>query len=68
MMMTQVGLTMFQYDRDHEKYIAAGYTFHLCPQAFGDVDQSFIFQASTLRFLCRYNFDFNKVRALLFHL
>lgn len=60
MIMTQVGLTMFQYDREHDTYVATGYTFHLCPQAFGDVDQSFIFQASTLRFLCRHNFNFNK--------
>ncbi|KAL0894106.1 hypothetical protein ABMA27_014150 [Loxostege sticticalis] len=41
-------------------YTAVGYTFHLCPQVFGDIDQSFMFQASTLRFLCRHNFDFNK--------
>ncbi|XP_050670374.1 pre-piRNA 3'-exonuclease trimmer-like [Leptidea sinapis] len=60
MIMTQVGLTMFQYERDLDTYNAVGYTFHLCPQYFGDVDQSFIFQASTLRFLCRHNFDFNK--------
>ncbi|XP_073943736.1 pre-piRNA 3'-exonuclease trimmer-like isoform X2 [Choristoneura fumiferana] len=60
MIMTQVGLTMFQYDRDHDTYVATGYTFHLCPQIFGDVDQSFIFQASTLKFLCRHNFNFNK--------
>ncbi|KAJ2952915.1 hypothetical protein O0L34_g7283 [Tuta absoluta] len=60
MIMTQVGLTMFQYDREHDSYIATGYTFHLCPQVFGDIDQSFIFQASTLQFLCRHNFDFNK--------
>lgn len=61
MIMTQVGLTMFQYDRDLDTYVAKGYTFHLCPQVFGDIDQSFIFQASTLKFLCKHNFDFNKV-------
>ncbi|XP_049867483.1 pre-piRNA 3'-exonuclease trimmer-like [Pectinophora gossypiella] len=60
MIMTQVGLTFFQYDRDHDTYVATGYTFHLCPQVVGDIDQSFIFQASTLNFLCRHNFDFNK--------
>ncbi|XP_045784102.1 pre-piRNA 3'-exonuclease trimmer-like [Maniola jurtina] len=60
MIMTQVGLTMFQYDRDHDSYIAVGYTFHLCPQVVADIDQMFIFQASTLKFLCRYNFNFNK--------
>lgn len=61
MIMTQVGLTMFQYERDTDTYVATGYTFHLSPQAFGDIDQSFIFQASTLNFLCKHNFDFNKV-------
>ncbi|XP_045491680.1 pre-piRNA 3'-exonuclease trimmer-like [Colias croceus] len=60
MLMTQVGLTMFQYERDLDSYEAVGYTFHLCPQVFADVDQSFIFQASTLKFLCKHNFDFNK--------
>ncbi|XP_026329312.1 pre-piRNA 3'-exonuclease trimmer-like [Hyposmocoma kahamanoa] len=60
MIMTQVGLTMFQYERDLDTYVAKGYTFHLGPQVFGDIDQSFIFQASTLKFLCRHNFDFNK--------
>ncbi|KAJ0180678.1 hypothetical protein K1T71_004082 [Dendrolimus kikuchii] len=60
MIMTQIGLTMFKYERELDTYVATGYTFHLCPQVFGDVDQSFIFQASTLRFLCRHNFDFNK--------
>lgn len=61
MIMTQVGLTMFQYDREHDTYNAKGYTFHLCPQTFGEIDQAFIFQASTLKFLCRHSFDFNKV-------
>lgn len=61
MIMTQVGLSMFQYDRDRDTYNAIGYTFHLCPQVFGDIDQSFIFQASTLKFLCKHKFDFNKV-------
>lgn len=59
--MTQVGLTMFQYDRNQDTYVGVGYTFHLCPQQFADIDQNFIFQASTLNFLCKHNFDFNKV-------
>ncbi|CAH2241184.1 jg3250 [Pararge aegeria aegeria] len=60
MIMTQVGLTMFQYNREDDGYAAVGYTFHLCPQAVADIDQSFIFQASTLQFLCTHNFNFNK--------
>ncbi|XP_013145975.1 PREDICTED: poly(A)-specific ribonuclease PARN-like domain-containing protein 1 [Papilio polytes] len=60
MIISQVGLTMFQYDRDEDGYNAIGYTFHLCPQVLGDIDQSFIFQASTLKFLCKHNFNFNK--------
>lgn len=62
MIISQVGLTMFQYDRDKDGYNAIGYTFHLCPQVLGDIDQSFIFQASTLKFLCKHNFNFNQVR------
>lgn len=61
MIMTQVGLTMFQYDREQDSYISVGYTFHLCPQVVGDINQSLIFQASTLKFLCKHNFNFNKV-------
>lgn len=60
MIMTQIGLTMFQYDRELDTYIASGYTFHLSPQVVGDIDQSFIFQASTLKFLRRHKFNFNK--------
>ncbi|KPJ06242.1 Poly(A)-specific ribonuclease PARN-like domain-containing protein 1 [Papilio machaon] len=60
MIISQVGLTMFQYDRNKNDYNAVGYTFHLCPQVLGDIDQSFIFQASTLKFLCKHNFNFNK--------
>lgn len=61
MIMNQVGLTMFQYDRDNDRYISHTYTFHLCPQVFGDINQSFTFQASAIRFLCQHNFDYNKV-------
>ncbi|XP_053625964.2 pre-piRNA 3'-exonuclease trimmer-like isoform X2 [Plodia interpunctella] len=60
MIMTQVGLTIYQYERDLDTYVANGYTFHLCPQVFGNIDQSFIFQASTLKFLCKHKFNFNK--------
>ncbi|OWR49885.1 Poly [Danaus plexippus plexippus] len=60
MIMNQVGLTMFQYDRDNDRYISHTYTFHLCPQVFGDINQSFTFQASAIRFLCLHNFDYNK--------
>lgn len=60
MKMMQVGLTMFQYDRELDAYLATGYTFHLCPQLIGRINQSLIFQASTLKFLCKHNFDFNK--------
>lgn len=61
----QVGLTMFQYDRELDAYLATGYTFHLCPQLIGRINQSLIFQASTLKFLCKHNFDFNKVRPFI---
>lgn len=62
MMMTQIGLTVFHYDHEHDIYRATAYTFHLRPQALGDINQSFIFKASSLNFLCKHNFDYNKVR------
>ncbi|XP_022820149.1 pre-piRNA 3'-exonuclease trimmer-like [Spodoptera litura] len=60
LIMTQVGLTMFEYHRDRDRYIAKSYTFYLCPQSFSEIDQSFVFLASTLKFLRRHHFDFNK--------
>ncbi|KAF9421898.1 hypothetical protein HW555_002338 [Spodoptera exigua] len=60
LIMTQVGLTIFEYQKDRDTYMAKSYTFYLCPQSFADIDQCFIFQASTLKFLRTHHFDFNK--------
>ncbi|CAG0893918.1 unnamed protein product, partial [Darwinula stevensoni] len=38
------------------------YNCYICPKAFGSVDRRFSLQASSLRFLRRHNFDFNKSR------
>ena len=60
---TQFGLTAFV--RSPEKpnaYVAHPYNFYLCPPAFGRLDARFSCQASSLQFLRRYQFDFNKVR------
>ncbi|KAH9635299.1 hypothetical protein HF086_017865 [Spodoptera exigua] len=64
LIMTQVGLTIFEYQKDRDTYMAKSYTFYLCPQSFADIDQCFIFQASTLKFLRTHHFDFNKQHLL----
>ncbi|XP_052073736.1 poly(A)-specific ribonuclease PNLDC1-like [Mytilus californianus] len=57
----QIGVSAFVKDPDSEnKYIAHTFNFHLYPPVFGPVDVRFTCQASSLRFLCKYNFDFNK--------
>ncbi|XP_071152162.1 poly(A)-specific ribonuclease PNLDC1-like, partial [Mytilus edulis] len=57
----QIGVSAFVKDPDSEnKYIAHTFNFYLYPPVFGPVDVRFTCQASSLRFLCKYNFDFNK--------
>ena len=57
---SQFGLSMFEQDLDTNKYIARTYNFFICPRSFASVDDRFGCQASSLEFLMRYNFDFNK--------
>lgn len=68
----QFGLSTFHYNRDLNQYDANAYKFHVFPRSFGeDIDPKFLSQASSFEFLCKFNFDFNKVirfykRRLLF--
>ncbi|XP_077286285.1 pre-piRNA 3'-exonuclease trimmer-like [Arctopsyche grandis] len=57
---TQIGLSIFHFDRDLNTYASATYTFHLCPQFIGSINQTCTFEASVLTFLEKHNFDFNK--------
>ena len=60
---TQFGLTTFVRSPERANaYVALPYNFYLCPPAFGRIDPRFSCQASSLQFLRRYKFDFNKVR------
>lgn len=56
----QLGLSIFTKTPDENRYEARTFNFYLYPQSFGPVDQGFYCQASSLKFLCKYDFDFNK--------
>ncbi|XP_037091537.1 pre-piRNA 3'-exonuclease trimmer-like isoform X2 [Pollicipes pollicipes] len=57
---TQFGLTLFVRATEPNAYVAHPYNFYLCPPSFGRLDPRFSCQASSLQFLRRYGFDFNK--------
>ncbi|CAH0390276.1 unnamed protein product [Bemisia tabaci] len=59
--MMEVGLSIFKYDRDTHAFKASVYNFYVFPQPFGSIDARFLFQASSVQFLCLHGFDFNKV-------
>ena len=54
----QLGLSIFT-EKSHE-YTAETYNFYLCPRSFGSLDKRFLCQASSLEFLSRHHFDFQK--------
>ncbi|KAJ3643617.1 hypothetical protein Zmor_026318 [Zophobas morio] len=56
----QVGITVFHFDNTTDDYFGDMYTFYVAPPAFLVIDKPFFFQASTTKFLCLHNFDFNK--------
>ena len=57
---SQFGLSIFTQDVQRNTYTAKSYNFWICPRAVASVDDNFVCQASSLEFLIRYNFDFNK--------
>jgi hypothetical protein len=58
---TQIGLSLFVQD-DHLNYSAHTYNFYVCPRSCASLDERFVCQASSLEFLARHSFDFNKVQ------
>ena len=58
----QVGLSLFQQlpSPQSVQYEVRTYNFYICPRSFASVDERFVCQASSLEFLTRYGFDFNK--------
>uniref|UniRef100_A0A023GNP6 Putative polya-specific ribonucle n=1 Tax=Amblyomma triste TaxID=251400 RepID=A0A023GNP6_AMBTT len=56
----QLGICTFTQVPGENVYTAKAFTVYLCPRAFGSVDPEFSVQASSVEFLCRNGFDFNK--------
>ncbi|XP_025029810.1 poly(A)-specific ribonuclease PNLDC1 [Python bivittatus] len=56
---SQLGLSIF-YKGMSNKYVTHSYNFFLFPTTFGQMDSEFSFQASSIQFLSRYGFDYNK--------
>ncbi|OWF52139.1 poly(A)-specific ribonuclease PNLDC1-like [Mizuhopecten yessoensis] len=56
---SQLGISTFKR-QDKNSYSATTFNFYLYPSSFGPVDVRFLVQASSLQFLCKYDFDFNK--------
>ncbi|XP_012306686.2 poly(A)-specific ribonuclease PNLDC1 isoform X4 [Aotus nancymaae] len=57
----QIGLSMFSaIEGEANKYVAHSCNFFLFPTTFGILDSEFSFQASSVQFLNRYGFDYNK--------
>lgn len=57
----QIGVSAFAFDAENNSYEVDMYTFYVFPKKFHDMNSMFVFQSSSLQFLCTYNFDFNKV-------
>ncbi|GFS13557.1 poly(A)-specific ribonuclease PARN-like domain-containing protein 1 [Elysia marginata] len=54
------GLTTFKGSFSENRYLAETFNFHLCPVPLGACDPRFSLQASSIRFMVKHNFDFNK--------
>ncbi|XP_026806349.1 pre-piRNA 3'-exonuclease trimmer-like isoform X1 [Rhopalosiphum maidis] len=59
----QLGIAIYVYDADHRTFNMSAYSFYTYPQTFYKSDSVVNFQTSCVEFLCKHNFDFNK----LFH-
>ena len=60
---TQFGLACFtpeQQDIQSNKYSAEVFNFYLLPRPIGSYDPRFQLQVSSIQFLCKNSFDFNK--------
>ncbi|XP_022918422.2 pre-piRNA 3'-exonuclease trimmer-like [Onthophagus taurus] len=57
---TQIGISAFTFNPDKNSYLSNTFTFYTFPRVFFNLNPSFIFQSSSVQFLCNYKFDFNK--------
>lgn len=63
----QVGVTAFIFNPNENEYLGKVYTFYIFPRSFFKINRSFLCQASSLQFLHRHKFDFNKVTILSYY-
>lgn len=56
----QLGLSMVQWDTTKECYTCSTFSFDIFPRPYMGSDMRFLCQASSLDFLKRHNFDFNR--------
>ncbi|XP_015363248.1 PREDICTED: poly(A)-specific ribonuclease PARN-like [Diuraphis noxia] len=59
----QLGIAIYIYDAKNKIFETKTYSFYTYPQTFYKSDSVVKFQTSCVEFLCKHNFDFNK----LFH-
>ncbi|XP_033102365.1 poly(A)-specific ribonuclease PNLDC1-like [Anneissia japonica] len=57
---SQIGLAVFRHDTTNSCYTANVFNVFVFPQSCASLDERFSCQASSLKFLCQYEFDFNK--------
>lgn len=62
----QLGLSIYIYDNNHKTYKSSSYSFYTYPQTFYKCDSIVKFQTSSIEFLCKHKFDFNKVYVILY--
>ncbi|KAL1417575.1 hypothetical protein MTO96_006130 [Rhipicephalus appendiculatus] len=62
-LVVQVGVCVFQHDKEKRGYKYKAFNFYVCPKQTvkGAPDRMFRCQASSLQFLSQHGFDFNKL-------
>lgn len=61
----QLGIAIYIYDAKNKTFKTKTYSFYTYPQTFYKSDSVVNFQTSCVEFLCKHNFDFNKVNIVL---
>mmetsp|Transcript_762 Transcript_762/g.2370 ORF Transcript_762/g.2370 Transcript_762/m.2370 type:complete len:585 (+) Transcript_762:49-1803(+) len=60
-LITQFGVSTFAYDNDRREWSAKTFNFYVFPRSSYSNDKRFVCQATSLEFLTKYQFNFNKV-------
>ncbi|EEB12963.1 poly A-specific ribonuclease,putative [Pediculus humanus corporis] len=56
----QMGITLFKFDNFNDQFHSSSYSFYLMPTGIFNTNTKLTCQIESLKFLCKYNFDFNK--------